>query len=239
MKKYLLHNNDLRNIIYSSYPKNVCTYFYMQTFLEKGYEYMKVEIKKQIEEVFETNKGYARTKDILSAGIDNKKLNILENEGLITKIKRGLYKWNDYDFENELSELTRIVPEAVVCLLSALSYHNLTTNSPWQHHVAIRRDFRKPVLPKYPPIKLYYFSLEQYEAGIEEIIIDGVKIKIYNREKTICDCVRYRNKIGIDIVKEALTDYLREKDRNINKLLEYAKICRVYGIIKEYLGVLV
>ncbi len=195
---------------------------------------------KGIEKIFLENKGYARTGDITGRGFHSSYIYSLEREGIIAKVKRGLYRWEDYDFDEkeELISVSKIVPEGVICLVSALSYYDLSTYNPWEYYVAIRRDARKPALPGYPPIRLMFFSDKHYFEGIREVSISGNIFKIYDIEKTICDCIRYRNKIGMDIVKEALNAYVKRRDKNISKLMKYAKVMRVDSIIREYLEVL-
>lgn len=119
-----------------------------------------------------------------------------------------------------------------------MAYYDLTTYNPWQYEIAIERS-KKITISEYPPIKLVYFSSKQLELGVVEIDIDGHLVRIYDKEKTICDCIRYRNKIGIDIVKEGITEYIKRKDKDLNKLMKYAEACRVQKILKEYLEVLV
>ena len=202
---------------------------------------MKKDIYKKIEKIFKNNNGYARTQDILDANIHSSHLYKLEDEGEVTKVKRGLYRWNDqeYDTEMEMVEVQKIVPDGVISLLSALSYYELTTYNPWEYYVAIHRDHFKPTLPDYPPISIYYFSEDQYYTGITVIDIKGEKVKIYDREKTICDCIRYRKKIGVDVMKEALQEYLKQDDRDIDKLIKYAEITGVKTLMNRYLEVLV
>ena len=194
----------------------------------------------KIEKIFKKNKGYARTKDIVNAGIHKYYLYELVEEDKISKIKRGLYRWNDYEINslNELVEVNKIVQKGVICLLSALSYYEITTYNPWEYYIAIHRDEFKPKLPDYPPINIFYFADKQYNTGIKEISIEGNTVRIYNLEKTICDCIRFRNKIGNDVVKEAIYEYLRKKDKDIDKLLDYARITGAYSIVKKYLDVL-
>ena len=202
---------------------------------------MKKDIYKKIEKIFKNNNGYARTQDILDANIHSSHLYKLEDEGEVTKVKRGLYRWNDqeYDTEMEMVEVQKIVPDGVISLLSALSYYELTTYNPWEYYVAIHRDHFKPTLPDYPPISIYYFSEDQYYTGITVIDIKGEKVKIYDREKTICDCIRYRKKIGVDVMKEALQEYLKQDYRDIDKLIKYAEITGVKTLMNRYLEVLV
>ena len=194
----------------------------------------------KIKEIFMKNKGYTMTKEISEHGINRYYLSELEKKGVITRIKTGLYKWSEYDFDYnfELVEVFKIVPQGILCLKSALAYHELTTYNPWQYEVAIERNCNI-IVPEYPPIKLIYFSKELYDLGATEVYIEGHKVRVYDKEKTICDCVRYRNKIGADMVKESLHEYLKRKDKNLNKLMVYAEKCRVRKLVKEYLEVLV
>jgi predicted transcriptional regulator of viral defense system len=126
------------------------------------------------------------------------------------------------------------VPESVICLLSALNFHNLTTQIPYRVYIALPQNTKAPI-SEFPPLDIVYMSANPYLAGIEEHSIDGVVVKIYNREKTIADCFKFRNKIGKDIALEALKDYLRLPDRQISLLLDYARINRVENIMRPYL----
>ena len=201
---------------------------------------MNEAIKEEIKKISFQNKGYISTSEIDRKGINRYYINQLEKIGLLSRLKTGLYKWKDYDFKYnfELVDVFKIVPMGVLCLTSALAYYDLTTYNTWQYEIAIERT-KKVTLPDYPPIKLVYFSKNQFEIGITEVDIDENRVRIYDLEKTICDCVRYRNKIGIDIVKEGIKEYLKRKDKNLNKLMKYAEVCRVQKIIKEYLEVLI
>lgn len=201
---------------------------------------MKKQYKK-IKDIFRKNGWYARTKDIIEAGIHTSYLYQLLDKDMVTKIKRGLYHWNDnqLDIENELVEVSKIIPNGVLCLLSALDYHEMTTYSSWEHYVAIYRDSHSPVLPDYPPIKIFYFAEKQFETGIKEVKMTNNKVKVYDLEKTLCDLLRFRTKIGMDVVKDALQEYVKRKDRNIPKLLNYAQITGVSNLMKKYMEVLV
>jgi len=201
----------------------------------------KQEYYNTIKKIFKRNNGYARTKEIVDAGVHKHYLYQLVEDNKISRVKRGLYSWNNHDIDTqkELLEVKKIVPKGVVCLLSALSYYGLTTYNPWEYYIAIHRDDFRPKLPDYPPINIFYFSDRQYNIGMKEISVNGNIIKIYDIEKTICDCIRYRNKIGTDVVKEAINQYIKNKERDIDKLLEYAKITGAQTIIKKYLEVLI
>lgn len=201
---------------------------------------MNDEIRNKIKLIFDRQKGFAKTRDITNEGISNYYIRQLEDLGDIIKIKQGLYRHIAYEFNqhDELIEVSKIVPKGVICLLSALSYYELTTYNPWEYQFAIYRGAKKPALPDYPPVKIFYFSEKQFEYGVEEVVIDSNKVKIYNREKTICDMIRYREKIGIDLMKEGLRNYLQLSDKNITKLVSCAEEMRIKTVLLKYLEVL-
>jgi len=198
------------------------------------------EKKERIKEIFYANHGYSSTGDISSAGIDRRYLKDLVNEGNIERIKRGLYRWKDakFDIEEELINVSKIVPHGVICLESALSYYKLTTYTPGEYTVAVKRNYNIK-LPDYPPIKLYYFSDKYYMDGVEKIDINGNIIKMYNIEKTICDCLRYEDKISKDIIVESIKEYIRRRDKDISKLMNYATKAKIKDVVQKYIEVLV
>ena len=200
---------------------------------------MKNEIKEKIKEIFYVNNGYIRTKDISSKDVNRRYLRDLINEGVIEKIKQGLYRWKDakFDVEEELVNVSKIIHHGVICLVSALAYYELTTYTPGEYTIAVRRNYNIK-LPDYPPIKLYYFSVKYYMDGIEKIDINGNIIKIYNIEKTICDCLRYGNKISKDIIVESIKEYVKRRDKNISKLMNYAAKAKVKDVVQKYMEVL-
>lgn len=184
--------------------------------------------------------GFARTKDLLAAGVHRRDIKRIRDEGRIVSVKRGLYRRADIPLISHQGfiDLAHAVPEGVICLLSALSYHELTTFNPSVISMSLRRGSRKPII-KYPPVDFYHFSEEQFEAGIDEVTIGGHKVRIYCREKTVCDCFRYRNKLGLDVAKEGLTEYLKRKDRDLEKLMKYAEVCRIKSLLSIWLSALV
>ena len=125
-------------------------------------------------------------------------------------------------------------PHGVLCLISALAFHNLTTQIPHKVWLAIKRNDYRPKI-EYPPISIHQFSAQSFSLGIDEHIFDRIPVKIYNPEKTIVDCFKFRNKIGMNIVLEALAFYKERKKINPTKLIKYAKICRIENIIKPYI----
>ena len=130
------------------------------------------------------------------------------------------------------------IPNSVICLISALSFHEIATQIPHEISVAIPKD-SKPSTMEYPPVRFYKFSQESFMAGIEEHQIDVVTVKVYSPEKTLADCFKFRNKSGMDVVLEALKLYKGRKMFNHRKILEYAKICRVEKIVRPYLEAII
>ena len=200
---------------------------------------LKNKIKEKIKEIFYVNHGYIRTRDISSKGVNRRYLRDLINEGVIEKIKQGLYRWKDakFDVEEELVNVSKIIHHGVICLVSALAYYELTTYTPGEYTIAVGRNYNIK-LPDYPPIKLYYFSDKYYMDGIEKIDINGNIIKIYNIEKTICDCLRYGNKISKDIIVESIKEYVKRRDKDISKLMNYAAKAKVKDVVQKYMEVL-
>ena len=178
--------------------------------------------------------GYARTAAIVKAGLSSLDIAELVRTQAIVPIKRGLYRWHETESSSSLVEASRIVPAGIVCLLSAVSYHELGTRVPWNTSLAIPMKARKPVLPEYPPIQLFYFSPLQYETGIMTVQVDDTDVRMYDPEKTLCDCARYRNKIGMDVFREAVAEYMRRPGRDIDKLLTYSRKLRIQSVIQRF-----
>jgi len=186
--------------------------------------------------IFNTNNGILKMAQADKLGVDSKTLLEMTDAGLLVKESRGVYRLaNMPPLSNpDLVQVAMRVPAGVVCLISALAFHNLTTQIPHKVYIALPTDVKKPRID-YPPIEVIWLSEKTYSSGMEEHTIDGVKVRIYNREKTVADCFRFRNKIGQDIALEALKDYLRRPDRNIEHLLNYARINRVHNVMMPYL----
>ena len=195
---------------------------------------------KVITKLFKANKGFARTSDMITRGIHPREIKEMLDKGRIKLVKRGIYRSAEMDIISHRGfiDLKRVVPGGVICLLSALAYFELTTFNPSVISMALPRGMRRPKV-LYPPVEFYYFSSRQFEAGINEMKIGGHKIRIYCPEKTICDCFRYRNKLGLDMVKEGLSEYLKRKDSNLEKLLKYAQICRIKPLVQTWLNAMV
>ena len=187
-------------------------------------------------EIFKKHGGQLRMKEAITAGISRYRLYNLRDKGIIEQVSRGVYRLVELPplSNPDLATVSLRYPNSVICLVSALSFHNITTQIPHEVSIAVERETRLPVL-EYPPISSHRFSKNAFKKGIEEHIIDGIKVKVYNPEKTIADCFKFRNKLGMEIVLEALKLYKSRKKFEPNTLMKYARICRVEKIIKPYL----
>ena len=185
---------------------------------------------------FAKKHGMIRVRDATERGIHPEYLRRLCKNGLLVKMSRGIYVPADSEISPNvgLAQVAKRVPHGVICLLSSLQFHNMGTQSPFEVWIAIDRKSAKPQID-YPPVRIVRFSDKALSEGIENHRIEGVEVKIYNKAKTIADCFKYRNKIGLDIALESLKDCRQQRLCTNNQLWEYAKICRVSNIMKPYL----
>ena len=193
-------------------------------------------MKKRPEEIFLEAGGKLRMSEALKRGITRYRLYSLRDQGVIERVSRGIYRLTELPpiSNPDLVTVSLRFPNAVICLVSALAWHDITTQVPHAVTVALPRKSRKPALD-YPPLRVHKYSPATYRAGIEEHQVDGVTIKVYNPEKTLADCFKFRNKIGMDVVLEALKLYKARKKFDITKLLGYARLCRVEKVMRPYL----
>jgi predicted transcriptional regulator of viral defense system len=177
-----------------------------------------------------------RARDLAGSDISRVELSRLVRKGTFERIGRGLYQLVGYDVSehHSLAEAQLRVPNGIVCLLSALSYHEFTTQAPFEVWMAIGIKARKPSID-YPPIRIVRFSALALTTGIEEHTIEGVHVKITSTARTVADCFKYRNKIGLDVAIEALRDYLRKHLGTIDDLWQVSRICRVTKIMLPYI----
>ena len=193
-------------------------------------------MKKDPENIFRSYGGQLRMSEAIERGITRYMLYSLRDKGIIEQISRGVYRLVDLPpiSNPDMVTVSLRFPSAVICLISALAFHEITTQVAHDVFVAVPRESRRPILD-YPPLLVHRFSEQAYHTGIEEHQIDGVTVKIYNPEKTLADCFKFRNKIGMDVVLEALKLYRTRMKFNHKKLLEYATICRVNKVMLPYL----
>lgn len=185
---------------------------------------------------FQRHGGTLRFSAILKAGFHSDSLTALEGEKKVEKIGRGLYQLTNRepDSHPDLVIACLQAPKGVVCLLSALAFHEVTNEIPKAVDLAIPRGIHANKID-YPPVKFYRFALETWKAGIEEHKIESHQIRVYSLEKTVADCFKFRNRVGLDVAREALKTAVTEKRISPKEIMRYAKICRVSNIVKPIL----
>ena len=177
-----------------------------------------------------------RTQDLEHLGVSRKALKELSDRGIIERIGRGLYRVaaSEITEHQSLVEAAKRVPQGVVCLLSALRFHGLTTQNPFVVWLAIDRKAWHPRID-YPPLQIVRFSGDALRSGVETHILQGVQVRVYSPAKTVADCFKYRNKIGLDVAIEALRDCVKKKIGTFDDLWRFARICRVANVMRPYL----
>ncbi len=187
-------------------------------------------------QIIQERGGIIRTAQAMQAGIHPRTIYQLRDRGELEQLSRGVYRLAGHDSvaNPDLVIVATRIPHAVVCLVSALAFHEITTQIPHSVSIALPKGADSPRLD-YPPITTHRFSAAALTEGVEEHQIDNRSVKIYDPEKTLADCFKFRNKIGMDVVLEALKLYKNRKSFNLKKLLKYAKICRVENVMRPYL----
>ena len=173
--------------------------------------------------------------DLIARDLNPNQLSRLAKRGLLVRVARGLYASPDggVSEHHTLAEIGRLYPKAVVCLLSALQFHGLTTQAPFQIWLAINARSWKPTRGG-PPVRWVYASGQAYSVGVEVHELEGIPVRIYSSAKTVADCFKFRSRVGLDVAIEALRDY-RARDGSLDDLWHYAGICRVRNVMRPYL----
>jgi len=195
---------------------------------------------RKVEELrqFIQNKEILKVADMVKEGFPREYIKRLHKEGSLLKLSRGIYIPSHVPIKENLSfaEVAKRVPNSVICLLSALHFHGLTTQSPFEVWIAIGHKIHSPKLDGVS-LHVNYFSNKLLGLGVEEHIIAGVNVKIFSPAKTVVDCFKFRNKIGLDIAIEALKDCWQQRKATLTQLWYFAKACRMQNIIRPYLEV--
>ena len=186
--------------------------------------------------VFEKHNGLLRASEAIRLGIPEHIVYEMVQKGELVKEARGVYRLTDSEplGNPDLVQVSLLVPRGVICLISALYFYEITTQIPHSVYVALPQNAGRPRMA-YPPLEVFWVTTSLHSVGVDEHVLDGVKVKIYNREKTIADCFKFRKRIGEEIALEALKDYINQPKLDVHKLLEYAKINRVEKLMIPYL----
>ncbi len=186
-------------------------------------------------ETFRLHGGILRTQEALKLGIHPRTLYLMRNEGVVDQISRGVFRLaslSDLSYPDLVVTALR-VPRAVVCLVSALAYHDATVEVPHEVQIALPRRTKVPRVD-YPPLRVFWFSGPAMSEGVEVVELDGVEVRIFNLPKTVVDCFRFRNKIGLDVAIDALNQAIKRKGVRPAELLRYARLCRIESIMLPY-----
>jgi predicted transcriptional regulator of viral defense system len=184
--------------------------------------------------------GTVRTTEAVQYGVHPRTLYQLRDSGDLQTLSRGVYRLSELDepSEPDLVIIAKRIPRAVICLVSALAYHELTTQVPHTISIALPKGAETPRVT-HPPIAVHRFSEEALNQGIETHQLDGVAVHVYCPEKTLADCFKFRNKLGMDIVLEGLKLYRSRKTVNVEQLVAYGRVCRVEKIMRPYLEAII
>ena len=183
--------------------------------------------------------GVFRPRDVEADGFSRTRLERMAQAGELERVGRGIYvrAGTKVTEHHTLVEAAVRVPQGIVCLLSALQFHNIGTQSPHEVWLAIDVKAWKPIVD-WPPIRLVRFSGPALTFAVGRHELEGVPVQITSREKTVADCFKYRHKIGLDVALEALREYLRSRKRSVDALVRAAKVCRVSRVMQPYLEAL-
>jgi predicted transcriptional regulator of viral defense system len=183
--------------------------------------------------------GIVRSRDIEAIGIPRQYLVRLHRQGRLNRLARGIYTLPDANVteHHSYAEVAKRVPQATVCLLSALVFHEITTQSPASVWIALSKWARTPAFAS-PSLRIVRLSGPSLTDGIDKHQVEGVTVRVYSAAKTVADCFKFRNKIGLDVAIEALKDCLRQKKASIDEVYRYAKVCRVSNVIRPYMEAL-
>jgi predicted transcriptional regulator of viral defense system len=203
---------------------------------------MKKQAQPQLERakrLFRQRGGLLRTNEALRVGIHPRTLYAMRSAGTVERLDRGLYRLAEMPplGNPDLVSVAARVPQGVICLVSALAFHEITTQIPHEVYLALKRGAERPRLA-YPPVRVFWYSGPSVTEGVEIHEVDGIGIRIYSPEKTLADCFKYRNKIGLETAIEALRLYRSRKRVRVDDLMRFARVCRVVPVMRPYLEAL-
>ena len=204
----------------------------------KVVQVMKMEKIEEYKEIFDKYGGMMRTCQLNEEKVLYRPLQKLVDKGLVEKVRYGYYQWIDHDDLSEISTIIRLFPDAVLCMYSALRYYEYSDRIPGEWHLAVSKHSGKSRFKiDYPFVKPYYVEPSILELGLTYGDINGHEVRIYDKDRLICDCIRYRNRMDKEIFNKAIQSYVTDSGIYIPNLLEYAEILRVKKPVKELVGI--
>ena len=192
----------------------------------------------EIKKMFERYGNVMRTSELIASRLYYKDIQALLNEGIIEKLKQGYYHLVDEHDTSEINIIKRIFPDAILCMNTALFYYGYSNRTPSEWHLAVSKDISKyKIKIDYPFVKIYLFEPHLLEIGLTEIEIEGNIVRIYDKDRIICDCLRYMGKMDKEVFNKAIQKYVNDPKKNIPNLMLYAKYLRVQKKVKDLIGV--
>ena len=192
----------------------------------------------EIKQLFAEQGGMMRTTDLSRARIYYKDIQSLIKQGVIEKIRTGYYQWTDQDSPSEVLTIIRLFPDAILCMESALQYYGYNERTPLRWALAVSKDSPKSRFKiDYPFVKPYYVEPALLEIGLTTGMIDNHVVRIYDRERVICDCLRYLNKMDRELFSKAIRNFVADPKKEIPRLIQYAKLFHVQAKVKNLIGV--
>lgn len=189
-------------------------------------------------QIFEHYGGMMRTKELEQEKIYYHNIQQLMEAGHMEKVRYGYYQWVDPDDFSEVGTVSRLFPDGIFCMDTALRYYRYSDRTPEQWHLAVSKDSGKSRFHiDYPFVKPYFLEPAVLELGSTKGNMDGHDVRIYDKDRVICDCLRYRNKMDKEIFNKAIQNYINDPGKSISNLLEYAEPLRVKRIAKDLIGV--
>jgi predicted transcriptional regulator of viral defense system len=191
----------------------------------------------KLNKLFNKNKGILKTNQLKKAGFSDRKIKKLLIQGKINKIKRGYYEINNNIYPEDVI-IARLFPEAIIYLESALFHYKYIDRVPSETQIAVNKNNEKSKYKiDYPLIKVFYIEPKILQIGVDYYEKMGIKIKIFDRDKTICDVIRYRNKLDVEIFRKSIKSYINDQNKNLKNLELYSKKLNIQDKIDKYLGV--
>lgn len=192
----------------------------------------------KIKLIFDGHGGVMRTVDLSASKIYYADIQKLIREGVIEKIRYGYYQWIDHENPSEVTTVTGLFPDGIFCMNTALFYYGYSDRTPLEWHIAVSKDSGKSRFNvDYPFVKPYYIEPAVLEIGLTRVKMDGRQVRIYDKERVICDCLRYAKKMDKEIFNKAIQAYVNDTGKNISRLMEYAKKLRAEKKVKDLIGV--
>ena len=190
----------------------------------------------ELKELFKEHDSVMKTSELYDAGIAKYEIKKLIDSNMLERIAQGYYKLYDEEI-SDIRLISLLIPDGVLCFDTALFYYGYSDRTPMEWHIAVNKDISKArVKLDYPYIKPYFIEKSMLEIGVDEVIIDEVKVKMYSRDRLICDCLRYENQMDVEIFNKAIRSYINDSKKNISKLMEFAAVRGVKKKVYDKIG---